>query len=202
MMLRVGVTGGLGAGKTTVSNAFARLGARIIDTDEISRELTADKGAAIPAIRESFGKTLFNPGGSLDRAALRAQILADDTARQRLESILHPMIRSEVGHRLGEIEAGYVLIVIPLLVETGAYDDLLNRVLVVDCSEETQMQRASARGGWNESEIRKMMSKQASRNARLARADDVIDTDCSLASMDSQVRELDQKYQLLSGQTL
>lgn len=201
-MLKIGVTGGLGAGKTTVSRMFASLGAPIIDTDEISRELTASGGTALPAIRDDFGGAVFNSDGSLNRAAVRAQILADDAARRRLEGILHPLIRAQVESRLKAIEAPYALVIVPLLVETGAYDKLLDRVLVVDCSEEIQLQRSLARGGWSEMEIRAMMARQASRNERLARADDVLDTECDLEELNRRVSALDQKYRSLSAQML
>jgi dephospho-CoA kinase len=201
-MLKIGLTGGLGSGKTTVSQAFARLGAQVIDTDEISHELTAANGKAIAAIRESFGDAVFSPDGTLARAVLRARILADDNAKRQLEAILHPLIRHEVLTRLEERKASYVLIVIPLLVETGAYDDLLNRVLVVDCSEETQVRRALARGGWSEAEIRAMVARQAGRKTRLHRADDVINSDCERAALSSQVAALDQKYRALASQML
>ena len=197
-MLKIGVTGGLGAGKTTVSQAFAQLGVPVIDTDEIARELTAGNGAAIPAIQEEFGKPAFRSDGSLDRVALRTLILADDTAKKKLEAILHPLIRAEVERELAEVKTPYVLIVIPLLVETGAYEEMLDRVLVVDCSEETQVRRALARGGWSEEEIRAMMAWQASRQARLAHADDIINTDCELPRINGLVRALDQKYRSLS----
>ncbi len=201
-MLKVGLTGGLGAGKTTVSQAFARLGVPVIDTDEISRELTAAAGAALPAIRQSFGETVFNADGSLDRAALRARILADAAAKRQLETILHPRIRAEAERRLVAAKAPYVLVVVPLLVETRAYDDLLDRVLVVDCDEKTQLRRALARGGWSETEIRAMMARQASRAERLERADDIIDTDCDISALSARVAALDQKYRALSGQAL
>lgn len=201
-MLKIGVTGGLGAGKSTVSRMFAKLGVPVVDTDEISRELTASGGAAISAIRDGFGDSVFNLDGNLNRAALRAQILEDDGARRRLERILHPLIRAQVEKRLAVVEAPYVLVVIPLLVETGAYDNLLDRVLVVDCDESTQLQRSLARGGWSETEIRAMMARQASRKGRLARADDVLDTDCDLVELDSRVSALDKKYRLLSVQML
>lgn len=201
-MLKIGVTGGLGAGKTTVSRMFAGLGVPIVDTDEISRELTASGGKAIPAIRDAFGDAIFSADGGLDRAALRAQILADEAAKRRLEDILHPLIRAQVESRMAAVEAPYVLVVIPLLVETGAYDKMLDRVLVVDCSEQTQLQRSLARGGWREAEIRAMMMKQATRQDRLARADDVLDTDCDLDELSNRVSALDQKYRLLSAQTL
>jgi dephospho-CoA kinase len=201
-MLKVGVTGGLGAGKTTVSRMFAGLGVPVVDTDEISRELTASGGKAIPAIRNAFGDAVFSAGGSLNRAALRAQILADEAAKRRLEDILHPLIRTQVESRMEAVEAPYVLVVIPLLVETGAYDKMLDRVLVVDCSEQTQLQRSLARGGWSEAEILAMMARQAGRKDRLARADDVIDTDCGLEELSGRVSALDQKYRLLSAQML
>ncbi len=201
-MLRVGVTGGLGAGKSTVSQMFARLGAPVIDADEISHELTARGGNAIPAIRESFGEAAFNPDGSLSRAALRARILADKAAKKELEGILHPRIRAEAGRRLAETNAPYVLLVVPLLLETGAYGDMIDRVLVVDCNEETQLQRALARGGWSETEIRAMLASQASRKDRLAHADDVIDSDCDLAELNSRVAALDREYRRMSAQML
>ena len=197
-MLKIGVTGGLGAGKTTVSQAFARLGTPVIDTDEISHELTAAGGVALPAIQENFGEAVFRSDGSLDRAALRARILADDAAKRQLEAIIHPLIRAEVEHRLATVNTPYVLVVVPLLVETGSYDDLLDRVLVVDCDEHTQLQRTLARGGWNETEIRAMMARQAGRKDRLNRADDVINTDCDLPELIGRVAALDQKYRSLS----
>lgn len=198
-MLTIGVTGGLGVGKTTVSRIFAQLGVPVIDTDEISRELTAVGGAALPALRKSFGGEVFTQDGRLDRPALRGRILADDDARQRLEDILHPLIRAEAARRLADVQAPYVLVVVPLLVETGAYDKLLDRVLVVDCSEATQLQRALARGGWSEAEIRAMLAKQASRLDRLARADDVLDTDCDLSELSARVSAMDEKYRRLSA---
>lgn len=193
-MLKIGVTGGLGAGKTTATRIFMRHGVPIIDTDEISHELTGRDGAAIPLVREAFGESVFKADGNLDRSALRARILTDDAAKRQLEAILHPLIRQAVESRLAGINAPYVLIVVPLLVETGAYDGLLDRVLVVDCSEQTQVQRALARGGWSEAEVRAMMARQASRKARLARADDVLDTDCRLDALTEQVAALDRKY--------
>lgn len=195
-MLKVGLTGGLGAGKTTVSRAFAKLGAPIIDTDEISHALTAPNGVAIPAIREFFGQAVLNPDGGLDRAAMRARILRDAEAKRQLEAIMHPLIRREVERQLAETKASYVLVVIPLLVETGTYGDLLDRVLLVDCSEETQVQRALARGGWSEPEIRSMIARQAGRTERLSRADDVINTESKLAEVETMVLSLDQKYRL------
>lgn len=201
-MLKIGLTGGLGAGKSTVSRMFAELGAPVIDTDEISRELTAAGGAAMPAVRAAFGEAVLRADGGLDRAAMRARILADAAAKERLEGILHPLIRAEVERRLASADAPYVLVVVPLLIETAAYDALLDRVLVVDCSEKTQLDRALARGGWSEHEIRAMMANQAGRSARLARADDVIDSECSLAELAARVAELDRKYRALAAKPL
>lgn len=201
-MLKIGLTGGLGAGKSTVSRMFAELGAPVIDTDEISRELTAAGGAAMPAVCAAFGEAVLRADGGLDRAAMRARILADAAAKERLEGILHPLIRAEVERRLASADAPYVLVVVPLLVETAAYDALLDRVLVVDCSEKTQLDRALARGGWSEHEIRAMMANQAGRSARLARADDVIDSECSLAELAARVAELDRKYRALAAKPL
>lgn len=201
-MLKIGLTGGLGAGKSTVSRMFAELGAPVIDTDEISRELTAAGGAAMPAVCAAFGEAVLRADGGLDRAAMRARILADAAAKERLEAILHPLIRAEVERRLASADAPYVLVVVPLLIETAAYDALLDRVLVVDCSEKTQLDRALARGGWSEHEIRAMMANQAGRSARLARADDVIDSECSLAELAARVAELDRKYRALAAKPL
>lgn len=201
-MLRVGVTGGLGAGKTTVARLFAQHGIPVVDADEISHALTAQNGAAIPAIREVFGEAVFKPGGGLDRETLRVRILADDAARRQLEDILHPLIRRGIEHGLAQAQADYALAVVPLLVETGAYDSVLDRVLVVDCNEETQVRRALARGGWSETEIRAMMARQASRDARLSRADDVIDASGDLGALSGQVAALHEKYLKLAGQGL
>lgn len=201
-MLKIGVTGGLGSGKTAVSQAFARLGVPVIDTDEISRALTATEGAALPMLREAFGDSIFNADGTLNRNALRALILNDRAAKSRLESVLHPMILHEVTNQLARLNAPYVMIVVPLLVESGGYLDMLDRVLVVDCSEETQIQRALARGGWDESEIRAMMAKQVSRQVRLKLADDVINNDGGMDALTAQVAALNEKYRVLSRQSL
>jgi dephospho-CoA kinase len=197
-MLVVGLTGGLGSGKSTVAKAFSGLGVPVIDTDEISHALTARGGSALAHIRRSFGPGVFKAEGALDRAALRTLILVDAKAKQKLETILHPMIREVVKRRLGDTHAVYVLVVIPLLIETGAYASLLDRVLVVDCREETQVKRALARGGWDEAEIRSMMARQVDRKTRLARADDVIDNEGDESVVASLVASLHQTYLALA----
>ncbi|NWG39067.1 MAG: dephospho-CoA kinase [Hydrogenophilaceae bacterium] len=201
-MLKIGLTGGLGSGKTAVTQEFSRLGVPAIDTDDISRELTAVNGPALPDIRASFGDSVFNADGTLNRHKLRSKILEDDSARRILESILHPMIQHEVGQRISRLDEAYVLVVIPLLVELGSYDEMLDRVLVVDCSEETQVKRALARGGWTESEIRTMLAKQATRQARLARADDIIHNEGGLDDLSAQVASLNEKYKRMARQVL
>lgn len=201
-MLKIGLTGGLGSGKTAVTKEFSRLGVPIIDTDEISRELTAANGPALPFLKEAFGDSVLNANGTLNRELLRSRIIEDDMERGRLESILHPMIQREVTRRITDTCAPYVLVVIPLLVEVGSYDKLLDRVLVVDCDSETQVRRALARGGWPESEIRAMIAKQATRQARLACADDIIHNDGGWNEVVVQVASLNEKYIRMAGQTL
>jgi dephospho-CoA kinase len=201
-MLKIGVTGGLGSGKSTVTRAFARLAVPVIDTDEISRGLTAPAGLALPTIREAFGDGVFDADGTLHRQALRALILKDASAKERLEAIIHPLIYQETIRQLDAVHAPYVLIVVPLLIETGVYQALVDRVLVVDCSEELQVARALARGGWDEAEIRSMLARQASRQQRLARADDVIDNGGTLAELDRQVVALHAKYRELAEERL
>ncbi len=198
-MLIIGLTGGLGAGKTAASQAFSRLGVPVIDADDISHALTAREGRALGPIRDAFGLGVFEPDGSLSRSKLRALVLQDVQAKQRLESILHPMIRREVERLIQDMaENPYVLLVIPLLVETGAYDDLLDRVLVIDCSEATQIRRALARGSWSEAEIRGMLAKQASREKRLDRADDVINNEGDESGLRQQVIAFNEKYRQLA----
>jgi dephospho-CoA kinase len=201
-MLKVGVTGGIGSGKTTVSQAFASLGVPVIDTDEISRSLTSANGLALPELRKVFGDAAFGADGSLDRRRLRSLILNDSHAKRQLESILHPMIERETLRQLERLSSPYALVVIPLLVETGDYEQMLDRILVVDCGEETQVRRALARGGWEEAEIRAMLAMQAPRLVRLARADDVIDNDGNLYALRVQVALLDEKYRALAAQRL
>jgi dephospho-CoA kinase len=201
-MLRIGVTGGIGSGKTTVAQAFASRGVPVIDTDQISRSLTSAHGLALPELRKAFGDSVFGANGSLDRKRLRSLILNDSKAKRQLESILHPIIQRETFQQLERLSAPYALVVIPLLVETGVYDKMLDRVLVVDCSEEIQVQRALARGGWEEAEIRATLAAQAPRQARLEKADDVINNDGNLDALSAQVALLDEKYRALTDQRL
>ena len=198
-MFTVGLTGGIGSGKSTVADCFAALGVPVIDTDVLARDLTAPGGGALDAIRAAFGDTVMQADGSLDRAALRRRVFADAGARRQLEAILHPRIRQAVELELAALAGSYALVVIPLLVETGGYRDLLNRVLVVDCPEALQIARVVARSGLTPDEVKAILAAQASRAERLAAADDVIVNAASPESLPAQVATLHQHYQLLAS---
>jgi dephospho-CoA kinase len=173
--LVVGLTGGIGSGKTTVADRFAELGAAVVDTDVIAHELTSAQGAAMSAIIRAFGSVVLREDGSLDRAAMRRLCFSDPAKRKSLEIILHPLIRSESVARCRRAEhAPYVLLVVPLLIESGAYHKHVDRILLVDCDETQQIARVMARSALNEKEIRDIMATQASRAERLAIADDVL----------------------------
>ena len=198
-MYRVGLTGGIGSGKSTVAELFAALGVPVIDTDVIAHRLTAPGGAALQAIRETFGDAVMQEDGTLDRTGLRRCVFADAAARHRLEAILHPLIRRGVEQALAALEGAYALIVIPLLVETGGYRDVLNRVLVVDCPEELQIARAMARSGLEPGEVQAIIAAQAGRAERLAVADDVIVNTATPAALRAEVSLLHQRYLALAA---
>ena len=201
-MFIVGLTGGIGSGKSTVADRFARLGVPVIDTDAIARELTAPAGAALAPIREAFGDAVIRADGTLDRAALRRLVFADGAARLQLEAILHPRIRQLVEGTIATLQhAPYVLVVIPLLVETGGYRDLLNRVLVVDCPEAVQIERVIARSGLTHDEVVAVIAAQAGRAERLAAADDVIVNAGSAEALAAEVEALNGRYRALAGKT-
>jgi len=212
-MLTIGLTGGVASGKTTVAALFAARGVPVIDTDQIARALVAPGQPALGEIAAHFGPEALRDDGTLDRAWLRKRIFADDAERQALDAILHPRIRAEVQRRLealdeqrlalrqdpkggiqGWIPPPYAIVVIPLLVETGAYDHMIDRVLVVDLPEQHQLSRLTARDGIDETLARAMLAAQASRAARLARADDVIDNAGSPDRLEGQVERLHQRY--------
>lgn len=193
-MFAVGLTGGIGSGKSTVADLFADLDIPVIDTDAISRQLTAPGGAALESIHALFGDAVMQADGTLDRAALRRRIFSDATARRQLEAILHPRIRQQVEQMLATLAAPYALIVIPLLVETGGYTDRLNRVLVVDCPEEVQIARVMARNGLTRDEVKAIIAAQAGRAERLAAADDVIVNTAAPETLRNQVATLHRRY--------
>ena len=201
-MFVVGLTGGIGSGKSTVADAFAALGVPVIDTDIIARELTAQDGAALDAIRAAFGESVMQADGTLDRAALRRRVFTDVAARHQLEAILHPLIRQHVEQTLAQLTARYALLVIPLLVETGAYRDVLTRTLVVDCPEETRIARVMARSGLVRHEVMAILSAQATRAERLAAADDVILNTASPEDLRAAVASLHQRYLALAAASI
>jgi len=195
---RVGLTGGIASGKTTVANHFAELGVPIIDTDIIARQLVRRGEPALDEIRQRFGDSVFNGSGELDRSAMRKLIFSDDELRIALENILHPRIGAETRSRSAATAGAYHMIVVPLLVSSPLLQ-FVERVLVVDCDEDTQLERLLARDGGSARQARKIISAQASRDERLAIADDVISNDRGLAEMQQQVVQLDKKYRLLSN---
>lgn len=196
--LVIGVTGGIGSGKSTAARLFRERGADLLDTDIIAHELTGPGQPALEQIAERFGRDCLAVDGSLDRAALRGRVFSDPAARRDLEGILHPLIRREVDARERACSGPYVLVLVPLLVETGGYPELLDRVLVVDCDEEIQVQRTMQRSGLTEGEVRSIMRTQASRGARLMLADDVIHNDGDVAELARQVEALDGHYRALA----
>lgn len=195
-LLRIGLTGGIGSGKSTVARAFALRGVPVLDADEIARELVQPGTPAIGAIVAAFGSELLR-GGQLDRVALRELIFRDDCKRLQLEAILHPLVYRELAFRAGQLSEPYAILCIPLLLETGRRD-FVDRVLVVDCPVATQIERVMRRDGSSEDTIRCIIARQASREERLAIADDVIVNDGDPAAVDRSVERLDATYRLLA----
>ena len=191
--LLVGLTGGIGSGKSAAADEFARLGAALVDTDAIARELTEARGAAVPQIERIFGKD-FVVAEAMDRKRMRDLVFADPAAKQALEALLHPMIRDESDRRIAAAAGPYVVHVVPLLIESRDYRRRVDRVLVVDCPEDMQVARARARSGLSESEVRAILRTQASRAERRAAADDAIDNSGDLDALRKQVAALHQKY--------
>jgi dephospho-CoA kinase len=197
--LVVGVTGGIGSGKTTAVNLFEKLGASVVDTDAIAHALTQPGGAAIPAISEHFGTAYVQPDGGLDRGAMRARVFSDPAARRELEGILHPMIRERSKAQVEAASGPYVLLVVPLLVEGGSYRSTVDRVLVIDCDEAQQVERVRRRSGLSEGQVRAIMATQATRAQRLQAADDVIHNDAGESELAERVRALHARYLSLAG---
>ena len=195
MTLVVGLTGGIGSGKSTVAALFAERGAGIVDTDAIAHELTQTGGEAIAAIRAAFGDDYLTTDGALDRAKMRGLIFSDAAAKRRLEHILHPLIRERAGTQLRQLQdKPYILLVVPLLPESPAFRQLAQRVLVVDCDEGTQVARVSGRSGLTGAEARAIVASQTARAARLRLADDVIRNDAGLDGLAAQVAALHECY--------
>ena len=173
-VLRIGLTGGIGSGKSTVAGLLASHGAAIIDTDAIARRLTLPGGAAVPGIRGAFGDAFIDASGALDRDRMRSLAFSDPQAKRRLEAILHPLIGIETAREADASGSAVKVFDVPLLVESGRWRATVDRVLVVDCSEDTQVERVVRRAGWAEEAVRQVIAQQANRSARLACADAVI----------------------------
>jgi dephospho-CoA kinase len=199
-MFAVGLTGGIGSGKSTVADLFGAHGVPLVDADLIAHRLTAPHGVAMAQIAAEFGAEFVAADGSLDRARMRALVFSDDSARGRLESITHPLIRAETEREWSEARGPYVIVVVPLLVESGIWKTRVNRVLSVDCSVETQISRVMNRNGFSREQVLAIIARQATREARLAAADDVIDNDNTpLDTLKTRVEAQHQAYLSLAG---
>lgn len=196
----IGLTGGIGSGKSTIADAFVALGGGLVDTDAEAHALTAPSGAAIEPIRAAFGDDVIAADGSLDRAAMRQIVFSDSEARQRLEAILHPMIGARCEAAIAAQDAPYVLLAVPLLVESGNWIERVNRVLVVDCDEELQLERVIKRSGLDRDQVRAIMDVQVTREERRAAADDVIDNSQSLSDAKEAVATLHEQYLVLASE--
>jgi len=199
MPLVIGLTGGIGCGKSTAARQFAELGAAVIDTDEIAHRLTAPGTPELTEIFRQFGAAYRLPDGNLDRARLRERVFSDRGAKANLEAILHPRIKQEVVAALGQVKAPYAIVVVPLLLETGGYRDLIQRVLVVDCTEEQQLARTMARSKLLAAAVAAIMANQLSREERLRQADDVLPNRSDAAALRRQVEALHAQYLGMAG---
>ena len=193
MKLSIGLTGGIGSGKSTVAERFGRLGASLVDADEISRALTAADGAAMPALRKEFGSGLVAPDGALDRRAMRELAFADPGARARLEAVLHPLVRAESDRARASAQGPYVMMVVPLLFETGG-QARVDRTLVVDAPEDAQVERVERRSALAPGEVRQVMAAQWPRWRRLQMADDVVYNGGAEGALDAQCERLHARY--------
>ncbi len=188
-MFSIGLTGGIGSGKSTVADLFTARGVPLVDTDRIAHQVTASGGVAMPLIAGEFGDDFLTPDGALDRAKMRTLVFADDTAKARLERIVHPLIRAETERQRSRTGGPYHIVVVPLLVEAGDWATRVSRVLVVDCPVDTQIARVMKRNGFTREQVLAIVAKQATRDARLAAANDVIVNDD--ATLDTLAREVD-----------
>ena len=196
--LRIGLTGGIASGKSTIASFFADLGVPVIDTDVIAREVVAKGAPALDEIRTEFGDEVFDVDGMLDRKRMRNLVFSDDSKRRQLEGVLHPRIREAALNQAEAVTDPYMIIVVPLLVESPM-KEFMDRVLVVDCSEEVQLSRLLARDTENDEQARRIIAAQASRNERLAIADDVVLNDAGLDQTRTRIEALHKKYLELSA---
>jgi dephospho-CoA kinase len=190
----IGLTGGIGCGKTTVADLFAERGVSVIDTDLIAHQQTAPGGAAMPAIAQEFGDAFITPEGALDRTRMRELVFNDPAAKIRLEQILHPLIRAQTQYQASIANGVYLMFVVPLLVESGTWKQNVNRVLVIDCPESLQIQRVMARNGLSETQVLAIMAAQVPRAVRLAAANDVIQNQGDMQTLILQIDHMHQQY--------
>ena len=198
----VGVSGGIGSGKSSVAEALAAQGAAVVDTDHVAHALTGKDGGAMAAIRAAFGSTVIGPDGALDRVAMRKRVFSDGAARKQLEGILHPLIREQSREQCRQATAPYVLLLIPLLAETWQASpyDFLDRILIVDCEEAVQVARVMARSGMSAAEVQAIMATQADRATRRALADDIVSNNGEWAALEAPLKDLHQRYLSLASQ--
>jgi dephospho-CoA kinase len=194
MSFVVGLTGGIGSGKSAAAAELERLGATVVDTDAIAHELTRAGGAAVAEVERLFGKDLIGEGRSMDRKKMRDRVFADPAAKKALEALLHPLIREESGRRIAAARGPYVIHVVPLLVESPDYRSRVDRVLVIDVPEALQLERVRRRSALSEGEVRAIVAAQATRAERLAAADDVIENRGTIDALREQVAALHRKY--------
>jgi len=188
--VRVGLTGGIGSGKSTVAAMLAELGATVIDADAISRASTAVGGSAIPGLRQAFGDDYITADGAMDRDRMRARVFSEPSAKHTLEQLIHPLVRAEIDRRCAAMDGGIAVLDLPLLVESTAWRERADTIWVVDCAVETQIQRVMQRNGWPRAQVEAVLAAQASREQRLAVADTVIDNDnTSLDALKSQINQ-------------
>lgn len=195
-MFSIGLTGGIGSGKTTVADMFAAHGVAVIDADLIAHQITAPDGVAMPLIESAFGPQFVTADGAMDRAKMRARVFADPAAKTQLEAITHPLIRAESERQRREARSAYHIVVVPLLIEAGERASKVDRILVVDCPVETQIERVIQRNGFEREQVLAIIARQATREARLAAADDVVvnDSAATLETLQHEVNLLHARY--------
>ena len=198
MTFVVGLTGGIGCGKSSASQFFSDLGIDVIDTDIIARQLTQPNGSAISLIQNTFGSSVITADGALDRNKMRDLVFANSESRHKLEQILHPLILKEVIRRIKQCQAPYVIVVIPLLFETNDYNHLIRHILVIDCDEQQQLLRTMERSNLSEQKVRSIMATQVTRETRIQKADDVILNNQDIEYLKAQILLLHHKYLALS----
>jgi dephospho-CoA kinase len=196
----VGLTGGIGSGKSTIARAFAEHGVNIVDTDRIAHQVSASGGAAIESLRDAFGNDAIASDGSMDRDWMRQRVFDNEQERHKLERIVHPIIRQITNEQVMAKPEPYVIIDVPLLIESGNWENRCDRVLVVDCQVQTQIDRVIQRNGFTRERIDSIIAVQATREQRLAAADDVLDNDNELEESLRRVDELHQQYLSLAAQ--